>query len=98
MDSPPARWRAPAVARLSTSHSLRRLLRLERVDLDLHATVLRVVVRVARVGGPVPATPRSGELVRLERRELPHEGLLHCVRAPKRQLLHVSSGDATRIP
>src|SRR5688500_6696145 len=48
---------------VTDSVTARRLLRLERVDLDLHAAVLRVVVRVARVRGPVPSTPRRRELV-----------------------------------
>ena len=41
--------------------------RLRRVDLDLHAAVLRVVVGIGRIGRPVPAHARRRELVRLER-------------------------------
>ena len=53
-------------------HLLRRR-RLRRVDLDLHSPVLRVVVRIGRIGRPVPADARRRELVRLERRELPDD-------------------------
>ena len=47
--------------------------RLRRVDLDLHSPVLRVVVRIGRIGRPVPADARRGELVGLKRRELPDD-------------------------
>src|SRR5215218_1881383 len=74
-----------------------RLLRLERIDLDLHATILRVVVRIARICGPIPSPPGRRELIGLQRRELAHERLLHGIRAAQRQLLHVGRRHAARV-
>ena len=62
--------------------------RFRRVDLDLDPPVLRVVVRIGRIGRAVPADARRRELVRLQRRELPDDRFLHRVRAVQRQLLH----------
>src|SRR6185295_3166119 len=46
-------------------------LRLEGVNLDLDAPVLGGVSRVARIGGLVPSLPDRGELIGLQRWELP---------------------------
>src|ERR1043166_2114610 len=71
-------------------------LRFERIDLDLDAAVLREVVGVVGIGGPVPAASHGGELVRLERGKLAEERLLHGVGPPEGQLLHVGGGHRAR--